>query len=612
MLEGLVIALTIFASHPAQNTDGRLLSVEDAVGSNMGVIHLKRHYWTADGKLTDVRPDEPEVVWPLPLSEGDGIVYGSSVSRNEFGCTEGIFPCPADGRIAAYRKDESGVTQFPLLDIKSRTGSLKSIRYPMNGMKSEELSLIVCDTLGRRISTMQVTDFSEERYLTGVTWTPDGRSILIQVLDREQHHMRLNMYRASDGSFVRTILTENNDAWIEPKGPVHFLGNSGTFIYETDNRDGWRSLYLCDTLGTKVRRLTTCNADTEYITDDGRFIYYYSYEVSPAQQHLFRIEVKNGKPGKPQRLTSEAGWHDVSFNPDKSQFLDRWSFVNSPDVLQLCSADGRLLKVLERAGHPYKDLAMGSVEVGTVKSADGRYDNWYRLIKPHDFDPSRKYPLIVYVYGGPHSQMVNCSWLGNIRIWEMVMAELGYVVYVQDNRGTQHQGTDYEKAINRRCGIVEAEDQMAGISELLKQPWIDTDRVGVHGWSYGGFMTINLVTLHPDIFKVAVAGGPVIDWKWYEIMYGERYMDTPQTNPEGFSETSLINRTQDLKCKLLICQGAIDDTVVWQHSLSFVNKCVEEGTQLDYFPYPTSEHNMRDKARVHLYRKITDYFTNNL
>ena len=244
-----------------------------------------------------------------------------------------------------------------------------------------------------------------------------------------------------------------------------------------------------------------------------------------------------------------------------------------------------------------------------MKSADAQTDNYYRLFYPRDYDPSKKYPLIVYVYGGPHSQMVTNSWLGNVRMWEMLMAQKGYFVYVQDNRGTQNRGAAFEKAINRACGKAESADQMAGINSLLERfPSIDRSRIGIHGWSYGGFMTLTLACDNPGFFKVAVAGGPVIDWKWYEVMYGERYMDNPDTNPEGYESTSLIPKADKLTGRVLICQGVEDDTVVWQHSLSFVQAAIEAGKPLDYFPYPLDKHNMTGAAKLHLYEKITDYF----
>jgi len=488
-----------------------------------------------------------------------------------------------------------------------------NIRYPMNGMASEHISLCVCDTLGNIITTIVPTEFTDERYLTCITWSPDDKYIFIQVLDRAQHNMHLNMYRSDNGAFVRTILTEHNDKWVEPQKPLEFIQGRYDFLYDTDNRDGYRNLYLCDTLGT-IKRLTSVDADVAYVANDGNYVYYTSAEVSPVENHLYRISlgkyrnVAKAKFSKPQRLTIEEGWHNVSISPDFKQFIDSWSSYDVPRKTALKSTDGKSSRILFEAANPLKDFAQCEMEFGTVKSADGKFDNYYRLYKPLNFDPSKKYPLIVYVYGGPHSQMVTDTWLGGVRMWEMLMAQKGYVVYVQDNRGTSNRGAEFEKAINRRCGQAEMADQMKGIEMLLEKPWVDPERIGVHGWSYGGFMTISLMTNHPDIFKVGVAGGPVIDWKWYEVMYGERYMDTESTNPDGFAATSLINKAKNLQGKLLICQGAIDNTVVWEHSLSFVQECIEDNIQLDYFPYPRSEHNVFGDWRIHLMDKVTDYF----
>ena len=526
--------------------------------------------------------------------------------------------------IAFYRKDESLVTDFPLLDITTRTGTLRNIKYPMNGMDSERITLGVFSPATGSTVYMDVKDFGDDRYLTNIAWSPDSRYVYIQVLDRSQHHMRLNQYDAATGHFVKTLLTEDNEAWIEPLDPIVFIkGRKDLFLYRTDNRDGYRNLYLADTLGT-LRRLTAVDADVQYVGNDGRYVYYTSAEVSPVENHLFRIDIKipslKGKKaagsatlrktvfGKPARLTPDRGWHRISMNESCTAFIDTWSNLNTPNVVDLRSCDGTRIKRLLEAEDPLSGRASCEVDLGTVPSADGQFENYYRLIKPLGFDPSKKYPVIVYVYGGPHSQLVQDSWLGGIRMWEMLMAQKGYLVYIQDNRGTQNRGAAFEKAINRRCGQEEMADQMVGIRKLMDLPYVDTDRIGVHGWSYGGFMTISLITNYPDVFKVAVAGGPVIDWKWYEIMYGERYMDNPETNPDGFALTSLINKAKDLKGKLLICQGAIDNTVVWEHSLSFVHECIINNVQVDYFPYPCHEHNVRGKDRVHLMDKVTMYF----
>jgi dipeptidyl-peptidase-4 len=554
--------------------------------------------------------------FPLAVSEDRNIVYGQTVSRNEFGINAGYYWSPMGNLLAFYRKDESKVTDFPLLDIQNRTGELRLIKYPMNGMDSEIVSVGIYDFRTGKTVYLQVTDFTEERFITNISWSPDEKYVFAQVLDRSQHHCRLNQYRAGDGSFVRTLLTEDNEAWVEPQDPLHFLkGRTDLFLYRTDNRDGYKNLYLVDTLG-QIRRLTAVNADVEYLDNNGADVYYTSAEISPVENHLFKISVslaskgglRKARFGKPVQLTQGRGWHSVSLNEDLSWFTDTRSNLNTPLDITVCSTDGKQSFPVISLSDPLSAYASCQVELGTVPSADGQYQNYYRLIYPKDFDPSKKYPVVLYVYGGPHSQLVQDSWLGQIRMWEMLMAQKGYLVYIQDNRGTPNRGAAYEKAINRRCGQEEMKDQMVGINWLRSLPYVDAERIGVHGWSYGGFMTISLMTTYPDVFKVGVAGGPVIDWKWYEIMYGERYMDNPETNPEGFQETSLVEHADRLKGKLLICQGAVDNTVVWEHSLSFIQACIDREIPVDYFPYPIAEHNVRGRNRIHLMDKVTQYF----
>ena len=601
--------------HIAMFIDGKWMKYNIATGDTAKFSPAKERPYAFRRERGLYMMNRDSSATPIAVSEDINISFGTSVSRNEFGISSGIFPSPDNSKVAFYRKDESLVSTFPLLDITTRTGSLKEIKYPMAGMDSERISLGVYDPADGSTVYMDVTDFGDDRYLTNITWSPEGRHIFIQVLDRSQNHMKLNMYNAADGTLVRTILTEDNDRYVEPLDPLYFIkGTDNIFIYRTANRDGFRSLYLCDTDGN-VRRLTCTDADVAYIGNDGRYVYYTSAEVSPIENHLFRIEIKGLKKGvlkasagKPQRLTVAQGWHNISMNKSCTSYTDTYSSLTVPNVIDLCKADGTVIKNLLTAKDPTAEYAYTEISLGSVKSADGKYDNYYRLIKPKDFDPSKKYPVIVYVYGGPHSQMVRNTFLGQLRRWEMYMAQRGYLVYVQDNRGTENRGLAYEQAIHRQCGQAEMADQMEGVKMLMELPYVDKERIGVHGWSYGGFMTISLITNYPDIFKVGVAGGPVIDWKWYEVMYGERYMDSPEDNPEGYAKTSLINKAADLKGKLLICQGAIDPVVVWEHSLSFVRECIRNNVQVDYFPYPCAEHNVMGKDRVHLHEKISMYF----
>ncbi len=651
----LCLGLTLSAqsgivnTRPANAQSGKVLTMEETILSRelapenvwatwkdgREIIMLKDGKWQVhdikDGTYEDYKPEaKPSMTAvtegrslyledrdgsrkPIAVSADDQITYGQFVSRNEFGIQDGIFWAPDSSKVAFYRKDESRVTTFPLLDITTRTGTLKEIKYPMAGMDSENVQLGIYDIASGTTVYAAADDFGYDQYLTNISWSPDASKIFIQVLDRSQKHMKLNMYCAATGEFIKTILTENNEKYVEPQNPIWFI-TKDLFIYRTDNRDGYRNLYLCD-LDGGVRRLTDVDADVEYLGCDGKYVYYTSAEVSPVDNHLFRKEIRNLKKGlakvrfgKSQRMTHEPGWHNISMSPDFKYYIDNYSSLRVPRVVNVWSVDGKMVKNILDAEDPTLDYAYTEIVMGTVKSADGLYDNWYRLIKPKDFDPSKKYPVIVYVYGGPHSQMVQNTFMGQLRRWEMYMAQRGYLVYVQDNRGTSNRGAAFEKAIHGQCGQAEMADQMEGVKMLMELPYVDSERIGVHGWSYGGFMTISLITNYPEIFKVAVAGGPVIDWKWYEVMYGERYMDNPAVNPEGYEKTSLINKAKDLKGKLLICQGAIDPVVVWEHSLSFIRECIKNNVQVDYFPYPCAEHNVMGRDRVHLHDKISMYF----
>ena len=551
--------------------------------------------------------DERGNSYTVTADEDKNIVNGQVVSRNEFGITGGIFWSPDGKKLGFYRKDESQVTNFPLLDINTRTGELKEIKYPMAGMKSELVTLGVYDIASAKTTFLDVNDFGREQYLTGITWAPESDMVYIQVLNRGQNHMRLNKYDASTGKFIATLFEEKSNTYVEPQSGLVFLANNPKqFIYSTNNRDGFMNLYLHDVNGKLIRRLTDVDADVEFVAADaaGKYVYYLSSEISPVEKQLFRVEVKSGKKS---RLTTEEGWHNITMSGDRAYFIDNYSSIKVPRNVDLTTNAGKVVRRLQEVENPNKDYNFGEITLGTIKADDGS-DLYYRLIKPMDFDPNKKYPVIHYVYGGPHTQLVTNTWNASLRMWEMYMAQHGYVVFVIDNHGTPNRGKAFEDIIHRQCGQAEMKDQVKGIEWLKSFPWVDENRIGVHGWSYGGFMTISLITNYPDIYKVAVAGGPVIDWKWYEVMYGERYMDTPQENPEGYAKTSLIAKAKDLKGKLLICQGAVDPVVVWEQSLSFIRECIKNNVQVDYFPYPCAEHNVMGRDRIHLMQKVTNYF----
>ena len=612
----LQLGLSVLATKAASNPEGELLSMEDATINRSlypesffspRAPKSSSPYFEKEGSLYYVEKGDTLCI-ALSFEQ---VSYGCSVSRNEFGIDRGFFPSPSALKCAYYEKDESKVRDFELYDIK--TEHFQKIKYPYAGGESERLSLWVYESGSGAHIKIECTDFGEDRYLCGVSWAGEDR-LLVQVLDRSQHHLRLNLYDALNGKFLKTLLEEDNDAWVEPYECAHFISDN-IFVYSSANLDGYKNLYLMD-LDGHIKRLTPTDADIFWAGCDRNYIYYTSAEISPVENHLFRIKVSGRtsfdklRVSKPERLTKESGWHNILMGD--GEYIDAFSSFDQSGWVKAFSMDGKFKRLIKDCPDPLSEYALPEMELGWTPSADGKFKNYYRLIKPLNFDPSKKYPLIVYVYGGPHSQMVNSSWLGNIRLWELYMAQRGYIVYVQDNRGTQRQGLAYEQAINRCCGKVEQEDQLAGIKALCQEPWVDQERIGVHGWSYGGFMTLSLKTTCPDLFKVAVAGGPVIDWKWYEVMYGERYMDSPQSNPEGYKKSSLMEKCSEIEGKVLICQGYIDPVVVWQHSMSFLQGCIDAGKQIDFFTFPCAEHNMFGKERVYLYDKISDYFIQNL
>ena len=292
--------------------------------------------------------------------------------------------------------------------------------------------------------------------------------------------------------------------------------------------------------------------------------------------------------------------------------LDNFSSPDNPRTIQLIETKTGKTKLLFQAANPLSGYALGKLSIFKLKNAVGD-DMFCRMFKPVDFDSTKTYPVIVYWYGGPHAQMILNAWNGGAGdYWFQYMAERGYIVFTLDPRGSDNRGKAFEQSIFRHAGEPQMEDMMVGVNYLTALPFVDKNRMGLFGWSYGGFMTTDFVLNHPGVFKAAVAGGPVMNWQYYEIMYGERYMDTPQENPEGYEATNLIKKAGELKDKLLLIHGLQDPVVVQQNSVDFVKACVDKGIQVDYMIYPGHEHNVLGKDRVHLYQKVTDYFMEHL
>ncbi|WP_320052601.1 DPP IV N-terminal domain-containing protein [uncultured Acetobacteroides sp.] len=543
---------------------------------------------------------------------GKGIVNGKSVHRNEFGIKGGIFWSPKGNCLAFYRMDESMVSEYPIVDITKRVAELRPERYPMAGMASHQVKVGVYNLKSGKTVFLE-TGAPYDRFFTNICWSPDERYILVAEINRGQNEMKLNKYDARNGMYVATLFEEKSDKWTEPEHPAQFLTKNPTQFVWQSPRDGWNHLYLYNINGKMIRQITKGNwevSDVKEITPDDRYIYYTSTAVSPLERHLYRVEVKSGKT---VQLTCEKGTHNVIVNYAAGMIIDQYSSLDVSNVINIKAIDKpAIVRNLVTAKNPYEGFHMGQEKFIKTKTSDGKFDLYGRIILPADFDSTKKYPVIVYVYGGPHLQLVTDSWLGGARLWEFYMAQKGYILFTLDNRGTPARGNEFYQAIHRKLGTVDVDDQMQGIAFLKSLPYVDADRIGVHGWSYGGFMTTSLMCKHPETFKVGVAGAPVIDWKYYEVMYGERYMDTPQENPDGYASASLLNNVKGLKGDLLIIHSDYDVTVVWQNTLNFIRDCVSNNIPVDYFVYPQHEHNVRGKDRVHLMTKITKYFDDNL
>lgn len=535
------------------------------------------------------------------------IQYGMSVHRDEFGIHEGLFWSPDGSLLAFYRMDQRMVSDYPLVDVNYRVAQLAPEKYPMAGMTSHEVKVGVFNPASGQTIYLQAGN-PTDRYFTNIAWSPDAATIYVIELPRTQDKAELVAYDARTGARKQVLYTETNPRYVEPMNPIVFLPWDATkFVYQS-RRDGYNHLYLFDVNGKELSQLT--KGQFEVIEMLGfntktKSIVYQSNESSPISYNHYAVEVKSGKR---ILLDNGRGTHYAKLSTSGAYLLDRWSAPDtfrSFDLLTTAKPKCTLIKDYES---PWNDYAVPEITGGTIKAADGTTDLYYRLVKPVNFDPAKKYPAVVYVYGGPHAHNVDESWNYLARPWEIYMAQRGYVVYVVDNRGSQYRGFEFESVTHRHLGDVEMQDQLEGVKFLKSLPYVDADRLGVHGWSFGGFMTTNLMCTYPDVFKVGVAGGPVIDWKYYEVMYGERYMDTPQENPEGYASTSLLNKAKNLKGRLQIIVGYNDPTCVLQHSLDFLRHCIDADTQPDYFVYPSQGHNMMGHDMVHLHERITRYF----
>lgn len=594
---------------------------------------------------------DPTLTYGTVQGESD-VVYGQSVHRNEFGINGGIFWSAEGHQLAFYRMDQSMVQSYPLVQTDEREATVIWKKYPMAGMTSHQVTLGIYNpdtqkTVYLKTNQKPLPDNSSdaelrkslndpEHYLTCISWRPDGKQIFIAELNRLQNYMEMNVYDVASGNYVKTLFCEKADKYVEPEHALYFLpGSNDKFVWQ-DERDGWDHLYLYDLSakkgsslygeeqtdfyhhykGLKSQQLTRGNwlvTDLKGADPKGKALFFMATKEDPCESHLYALNLKTLGLN---RLTSAPGVHNIKMSPNCKQFYDVYSNPTTPrncELVNLTSSYKRgKAELLYQAESPYIGYVRPEVEVGTLKSADGTTDLYYRLVKPVHFDASKKYPTIVYLYNGPHAQLVTEGFEHGLPGWDAYMAGKGFVVFTIDGRGSENRGLAFEQTIWHELGKNEAADQLQGVEYLKRLPFVDADRMGIYGWSYGGFMTTYMKLNYPEIFKVGVCGGPVLDWSRYEVMYGERYMGTPQNNAEGYAANRMIDQTAKLQGKLLIIHDDQDATVVPQMSMQFLKGSVATGTYPDFMMYANHEHNVRGKDRVHLLNRIAQYFIDHL
>ncbi|RFS27034.1 S9 family peptidase [Chitinophaga silvatica] len=549
-------------------------------------------------------------IQPVTNDADENIVNGKTVHREEFGIDKGIFFSPKGDLVAFYRMDQRMVNDYPIIDWSVTPAVNKNIKYPMAGGTSHQVTLGVYQPATRQTVFLK-TEGPKDQYLTCVTWAPDQQSVYVAILNRDQNHLSLNQYNASTGELIKTLFEEQDTKYLHPTHPLTFVpGKDDQFIWWSD-RSGYDQLYLYNTKGQLLKAIN----DGPYVVNEilgfntqKNEIFFTSAKDGAMEKHLYKSNLQ--RPAV-KRLDAEAGWHDAQLNSEGTYVMDAFSSEKVPYTAKILSTAGNWEETLLTSADPLKDFQRPIIRPVTLKADDGT-PLYGKLMLPANFDSTKKYPVVVYLYNGPNVQLVKNTFPFSGNLWFEYMTQHGYIMFVMDGRGSFNRGKAFEQATFRQLGTVEMDDQLKGVAYLQSLPYVNKDKMGVHGWSFGGFMTTSLMLRHPGVFKAAVAGGPVIDWSMYEIMYTERYMDTPATNPEGYANSNLLTKTKNLDGNLLLIHGTNDDVVVWQHSINFIRACVDNEKQVDYFVYPGHLHNVLGKDRVHLMQKITDYFDQHL
>jgi dipeptidyl-peptidase-4 len=532
------------------------------------------------------------------------------VYPEELEIATGYWWAPDSSAIAYLEMDERNVTEYPLLDFASFTGAADEERYPVAGGKNPVVRVFVGKVNGREPRAMDIgTD--TDIYIPRVNWLLDSKQVAVQRLNRAQTVIDLLIADATSGK-SRVALSEKDLYWINVSDDLTFLKDGKRFLWSSE-RSGYRHIYLYDLDGKQLAQLTKGDWEVFGIrgVDEAKgFVYFTAAEKSPLERHLYRVGLDGSGFA---RVTKEDGTHGVNLAPDGSAFVDTYSHTMGPPRQDLMRVDGSRVSVInENKVATLADLHLSPVEFLSVRSHDGIQLN-AMMIKPPDFDPAKKYPVLVYTYGGPHVQVVVNAWGGSTFLWHQLMARKGFIIFALDNRGSYGRGHLFEEPIHFRFGAQEMSDQRDGAAYLKSLPYVDGNRMGIWGWSYGGHMTLHAVFEDPQDFKVGFAGGPVTDWHYYDSIYTERYLGLLPQNEESYEESSPIKNAANLKGKLLIAHGTGDDNVHYANTLSLINEMVEAGKYVEVMAFPGRGHGANDpEARRVLMNRVMQFFLDNL
>jgi dipeptidyl-peptidase-4 len=557
-------------------------------------------------------------------SDGGGPVkngIAEFIAQEEMDRAEGYWWAPDGRHIAFARVDESPVKVTERFEIAADNVATYPQRYPAAGQANALIRVGVTDIKGTGVTWIDLGS-DPDMYLARVDWLPDGRTLAIQRESRDQRRLDLLFADAATG-MSRVILTETSASWIDLHDELSFLKHSHEFVW-LSARSGYPHLYLYDYSGRLIRQLTAGawsvddfrHRAIKGIDETHRTIYFSANEKSPTERHLYRTSLDTRDPTRVYRVSQEAGLHSVIMSGDTHYYIDSFTSSTQPPRVRLLNSDGTLkTPLLENrldANHPDAPYAAENSlgEIGSLKAEDGQ-TLYYRIYKPAHFDPAKRYPAVVDVYGGPGVQRVLDNWTG--ASFTQILTRAGYVVFQLDNRGTAFRGVEFQSPIHGRLGEVEVADQVQGAKWLAAQPYVDASRIGVWGWSYGGYMTLMLMFKAPDVFRAGVSGAPVTDWALYDTHYTERFLDRPQENAAGYEASSVLPYAKDLKGPLLIMHGMADDNVLFLHSTKVFRRLQDLGKPFEMMVYPGAKHGLvRQHDGRHAYATILRFLNSNI